>query len=178
MLQKNFVADNIMIYQNFGFSDPPPSPNSSAFHTNSLIKLFFGSSTNTDKLNNEIDTLFDESEVCRKKIDFMLQEMNKNVRNQIKEFSLPPTAKQFSFQQLNIIDKNPREITAMEKRIFFIFVEKIVFIFRILKRSNFSAYFPSFRRKVQHVIEQIYLKIKVLINRGQLILNLNKYRWN
>lgn len=46
---------------------------------NSLIKLYFGTSANTDELNNEIDTLLDESDVCRKKIDFMLQEMNKNV---------------------------------------------------------------------------------------------------
>ena len=44
-----------------------------------LIKLYFGTTSNTDELNNDIDTLLDESEMCRKKMEFMLQEMNKNV---------------------------------------------------------------------------------------------------
>jgi superfamily II DNA/RNA helicase len=44
-----------------------------------LIKLYFGTSANTEELNNEIDTLLDESDTCRKKIEFMLQEVNKNV---------------------------------------------------------------------------------------------------
>lgn len=46
---------------------------------NNLVKLFFGTSTNTSELNNEIDVLLDESEICRKKMEFMLQEMGKNV---------------------------------------------------------------------------------------------------
>lgn len=85
--------------------------------TNSLIKLYFGTSTNTDELNNEIDTLLDESEVCRKKIDFMLQEMNKNVSHHIRIFPLPPISKQFSFTQLKIIDKNTREIAAKKQKL-------------------------------------------------------------
>lgn len=47
--------------------------------TNSLVRLYFGISNNTEELNNEIDTLLNESDICRKKIEFMLQEMNKNV---------------------------------------------------------------------------------------------------
>jgi hypothetical protein len=48
--------------------------------SNQLVKLFFGTNTTTEEMNNEIDTLLDESEMCRKKMEFMLQEMNKNVR--------------------------------------------------------------------------------------------------
>lgn len=60
-----------------------PKCRSAIQDTNNLIKLYFGTSTNTDELNNEIDTLLDESNVCRKKIDFMLQEMNKNVSSDV-----------------------------------------------------------------------------------------------
>lgn len=43
--------------------------------TNQLIKLFFG----TSAVSNAATELLKQNQICRKKIDFLLQEVNKNV---------------------------------------------------------------------------------------------------
>lgn len=48
----------------------------------SLIKLYFGKSSNSDEqqeLNQEITDLLDETEHCRNRIQMLMQEVNKNV---------------------------------------------------------------------------------------------------
>jgi predicted Holliday junction resolvase-like endonuclease len=62
-------------------------------------------------MNNEIDSLLDESEMCRKKMEFMLQEMNKNVReNQLNANQLADSP-----FQLKIIEQNAKKITEIRE---------------------------------------------------------------
>jgi predicted Holliday junction resolvase-like endonuclease len=79
--------------------------------SNQLVKLFFGTNTTTEEMNNEIDTLLDESEMCRKKMEFMLQEMNKNVS----ENHLNVNQDVDSSFQLKIIEQNAKKITEIRE---------------------------------------------------------------
>jgi predicted Holliday junction resolvase-like endonuclease len=79
--------------------------------SNQLVKLFFGTNTTTEEMNNEIDTLLDESEMCRKKMEFMLQEMNKNVS----ENQLNVNQDVDSSFQLKIIEQNAKKITEIRE---------------------------------------------------------------
>lgn len=48
----------------------------------SLIKLYFGKSSNSDEqqeLNQEISDLLDETDICRNRIQMLMQEVNKDV---------------------------------------------------------------------------------------------------
>lgn len=50
----------------------------------SLIKLYFGKSSNSDEqqeLNQEITDLLDETELCKNRIQILMQEVNKDVSN-------------------------------------------------------------------------------------------------
>ena len=75
--------------------------------SNQLIKLFFGTTENPEELNSEIDSLLDENEICRKNMEYLLQEMNKNVRK-LMNFDKFLTD---ILLQMKMIEENAKKIT-------------------------------------------------------------------